>query len=145
MLSFDMDVVIDTSVFVSAMLSEGSASRRVLQSCFQGELQPVIGNALFAEYESLIGRDSVFGKTPLSFAQREEFLDNFLSVCRWVDVYYLWRPNLKDEGDNHLIELAVAGGAKAIITGNIKDFKDTELVFPDIAITTAHDFIERKE
>jgi hypothetical protein len=24
----------------------------------------------------------------------------FLSVCEWVNIYYLWRPHLKDEADN---------------------------------------------
>jgi hypothetical protein len=30
-----------------------------------------------------------------------------------------WRPNLRDEGDNHLVELAIAGGAEAIVTYNV--------------------------
>ena len=38
--------------------------------------------------------------------------DGFLSVCRWVEVFFAWRPNLPDEADNHLVELAVAGNAK---------------------------------
>ncbi len=32
-----------------------------------------------------------------------------------MTVYYGWRPNLPDEGDNHLIELALAGSAQAIV------------------------------
>ena len=44
---------------------------------------------------------------------------SFLSLCEWVPVYYLWRPNLRDEGDNHLIELAVAGRALLYSVGAI--------------------------
>ncbi|MDD5028207.1 MAG: PIN domain-containing protein [Rhodoferax sp.] len=36
--------------------------------------------------------------------------------CRLTEIYYLWRPNLRDEADNHVLELAVAAGAQAIIT-----------------------------
>ncbi|WP_368500055.1 PIN domain-containing protein, partial [Moraxella sp.] len=42
-------------------------------------------------------------------------LNALLSICEWVRIFYLWRPNLKDEGDNHLIELAVAGNANIIV------------------------------
>ena len=36
---------------------------------------------------------------------------SLISRRTWVRVYYLWRPNLPDEADNHLVELAVAGNA----------------------------------
>lgn len=38
------------------------------------------------------------------------------SVSQWVKIYYGWRPNLPDEGGNHLFELAVAGSADEIVT-----------------------------
>lgn len=67
----------------------------------------------------------------------------FLSVCDWIQVYYLWRPNLRDEGDNHLIELAVAGGAAMIVTNNVRDFQRPELRFPSIRVVAPEAF--RKE
>jgi len=33
-------------------------------------------------------------------------------------IYYGWRPNLPDEADNHLIELAMAGGIDWMPTSN---------------------------
>ncbi|MHB8253526.1 MAG: PIN domain-containing protein [Acidiferrobacter sp.] len=61
---------------------------------------------------------------------------------RWVSVYYGWRPNLRDEGDNHLIELAIAGSAVAIITHNIGDLRGGEMVFPDLRIMTPSECLE---
>ena len=58
----------------------------------------------------------------------------FLSVSQWVNIYFLWRPNLSDEADNHLIELALAGNALSIVTNNVKDFQKTELLFPHLSI-----------
>lgn len=62
---------------------------------------------------------------------------------RWVTVYYGWRPNLPDEGDNHLIELAMAGNAEAIVTFNIKDLTRGQLVMPNILIMTPAECLEK--
>jgi hypothetical protein len=51
-----------------------------------------------------------------------------------VEVYYRWRPNLPDESDNHVLELAVAAGSATILTFNRKDFSRGELQFPGVAI-----------
>jgi len=56
-----------------------------------------------------------------------------------VHVYYLWRPNLRDEGDNHIFELAVAGGAEAIVTNNVGNFRSAELRFPGLQVLASRD------
>ena len=136
MLSSDMkrNLVIDTCILVTALLSENGASREILRRCLKGEYIVNMGAALYLEYESLLSRDKVFDKCVLSQYEREELLNAFFSVCKWVNVYYLLRPNLKDEADNHLIELAVAGGCDAIVTNNVKNFKQSQLLFPEIKI-----------
>jgi predicted nucleic acid-binding protein len=48
--------------------------------------------------------------------------------------YLLWRPNLKDEADNHLIELAITGNASVLVTDNLKDFQNTQLLFSNLAV-----------
>ena len=51
-----------------------------------------------------------------------------------MPIYYLWRPNIVDEGDNFLIELALAGNAAHIVTNNIGDLQNAELNFPGLTI-----------
>ena len=48
--------------------------------------------------------------------------------------YFLWRPNLRDEGDNFLVELAVAGNSEIIVTNNVKDFEGAELAFGELRV-----------
>ena len=134
-------IVIDTNVLAGAMLREEGYNRRVMRACLENRLQPIIGQALFLEYEDVLGREALFRRSVLSPGERHELFEAFLSVCEWVRVYYVWRPNLSDEGDNHVIELAVAGGGMAMVTNNIADFPSAELRFPDLRVSTPKDFL----
>lgn len=100
-----------------------------------------MGAALFAEYEDVFGRSALLETSPLTRLEREEVFDIFLAVCKWVHVYFAWRPNLRDEGDNHLIELAIAGGAEAIVTKNKRDLLSGDLRFPHLAVLTPSEFL----
>jgi predicted nucleic acid-binding protein len=97
----------------------------------------VMGAALMAEYEDVLGRTSLFKRCRLNVRERDELLDIFLATCRWTRIYFGWRPNLKDEADNHLIELAIAGGASKVVTANVRDFVRAELLFPRLQVLTA--------
>ena len=98
--------------------------------------QPLMGAALLAEYEDVLARAPLFAKSRLSAVERAELLDIFLATCRWTRIYYGWRPNLRDEGDNHLVELAVAGGASHIVTHNLRDLRNMELKFAGLTVVT---------
>ena len=135
-------IVVDTNVFTAAVLSPAGENRRVLRACFISQAQPLMGAALFHEYEDLLARQELMKKSPLTPADRRHLFDAFLSVCEWVRVYFLWRPNLPDEGDNHLIELALAGGADIIVTNNVRDVRRGELPFPQLQILTPRQFLK---
>lgn len=134
-------IVVDTSVFISALISSQGLSRELIRRCLKGEYQPLMGNALFCEYESVIQREEIIAKCPLTTEEISALLASLMSVSEWIYIYYLWRPNLKDEADNHLIELAVAGNAQIIATHNVKDFQNAELLFPNLSILKPEEII----
>ncbi len=136
-------IVLDTSVFVAALKSEEGASRAIVRLCLMRLCQPLLGVKLFTEYEDVLGRSDLFRDSPLTPRERDELLDAFLSGCEKVPVFHLWRPNLPDEGDNHLIELAVAGSAATLVTQNTRDFRGSELRFPQLAIERPAEFMRR--
>lgn len=55
------------------------------------------------------------------------------------DIFYLWRPYLRDPDDDMVLELAVAARCSHIVTHNLRDFRDLES-FGILAITPK-DFI----
>jgi len=135
-------LVVDTNVLLAACLKDEGPSRTLIKRCLTGQYQPLIGTALFLEYEDVMSRDALFARSPLTSTERGEVFRGFLAVCRWAEVYFAWRPNLPDESDNHLFELAVAGRADALITRNLKDLTRGELRFPSIAILTPEQCLE---
>ena len=135
-------IVIDTNVLVGALIGqERSANRKLLELCLKGEYQPLISYTLFSEYEDLTNRPSILKLCKRSPEEIDILFDGLLSVCELVKIYYLWRPNLIDEDDNHLVELAIAGNAEILVTHNIKDFQQSQLKFPQLQIKQPQEII----
>lgn len=128
------NIVVDTSVLISALIGKAGPSRQILRRCLLGDFKPMMSTTLFLEYEDVHKRPHISELCPLNENEINELLKAFYSVCRWVPIHYLWRPNLKDESDNFLIELAVASNAQFIVTNNIKDLIGAELTFKGLQI-----------
>jgi putative PIN family toxin of toxin-antitoxin system len=129
-------VILDSNVLVSAFTSSEGTSRQVLRRVLNGLTEALISIPLFAEYEAVLARSETRRRCPLTAAEQIRLFDAFLSRTRLVEVYYRWRPNLPDEGDNHVLELAVAAGDAPIVTFNRRDFRGGELRFPSIVVQT---------
>ena len=143
--SIFMKIILDTNIFVGACLGS-RYDNLVIRGCLTGDFKPLVSHALLFEYEDLIGRGSVFDHpVALNFEEREILFNALYSVCRLIDVSYLWRPNLKDEGDNFIVELAVAGNANYIVTKNLKDFRQSELVFDSFKVITPKQLLENPD
>lgn len=126
--------MVDTSIIVSALIGQKGPSREIIRLCLQNKYKPLISNALFREIEDVVSRDRIKRVCPLTEVEIRELLNAFYSMCTWVPIYFLWRPNLKDEGDNFLIELAIAGNSNIIVTNNTKDLISAELKFDRLKV-----------
>jgi predicted nucleic acid-binding protein len=63
-------------------------------------------------------------------ALTEHDIDNILnyicSIANWRNVFYLWRPFLKDPKDDMVLELAATANCDFIVTYNKGDFRGVE-------------------
>ena len=139
-----MNLVIDTNVWISALISKDGTSREIIRLALLGEISPQISSALFLEYEAIMIRESIQKQCSLSLEEQNELFQAFLSTCSYNEIFYLWRPNLKDKDDDFLVELAVASNSEVIITENSKDLKSSELHF-DFKVLTPKEFIQRRK
>lgn len=139
-----MRIVVDTSVLFAGLYSRRGAAHVVLRGCLARRWTPVVTVPLAAEYEDVLNRPELRRGSNLSTADLSVFLDGFLAVSELIPVFFLWRPNLRDEGDNMVVEAAVAGRAEVIVTHNVKDFAGGDLRFDQIEILTPAALLARQ-
>ena len=125
-------IILDTNVLYAGLYSSSGASFKVLQKIESGKIQTVLSTTLLFEYEAVLKRNQKILR--LSEREIESLLDYFCMQSMHQKIYFLWRPRLPDQKDDHVLELAVASGTKFIVTHNIKDFRGAE-VFGIKAIT----------
>ena len=135
-------IVVDTSVVTAALIGHQGPNREFLRRCLLRQYKPLLGNALFAEYEDVATRDAILKLCPVAPEDIRDLLDAFCAVSEWLPIYYLWRPNLTDEADNHVLELAAAGNAQWIVTNNVRDFRNAQLSFPQIQVLTPEQILQ---
>ena len=117
-------VVIDTNVLVAGLRSRHGASFRLLSEIGNGRFHMNLSVPLVLEYEDVLLRPST-GVTLPSQAIAD-FLDYVCAAGAHHEIFFLWRPYLKDPQDDMVLELAVKSGSERIVTFNGKDFAGSE-------------------
>ncbi len=117
-----MRLVLDTDVVVAGILSPSGASRLWLDAVFRGVAAPVISVSLALQYEAVLKRPEILARSRLTAGDIDDVLDAFLKAAVHVRINYLWRPSVRDPGDEMVLEAAVNGGADWLLTFNERDF-----------------------
>lgn len=112
-------MVLDTSVLVAGWRSRTGASFEILRLIPYGLFELAVSVPLVAEYEAVVLRHRAKGQTAKHVG---DLVDYLCSVAHHQEIFYLWRPTLRDPADDMVLELAVAAQARIIITHNLKDF-----------------------
>ena len=117
-------VVIDTNVLLSALQSTKGASYRLLSLVGDNRWQLNLSVALVLEYEDVLKRTETGLK--LTHDEIDDVLDFLCARANLCEIFYLWRPHLRDPKDDFVLELAVESGCNFIVTFNVKDFAGVE-------------------
>lgn len=106
----------------SALRSDRGASNAVLMGLRQGRFEIALSVALCLEYEDVLLREP----TPLPASAIHDILDQLAAVSVHPRTSFLWRPQLRDPKDDHVLELAINGQCPYIVTFNVRDFRGSE-------------------
>lgn len=132
------NLVIDTNILVSALKSRTGASFRFFMALQAGVYTPCLSVPLFVEYEAVLKRAGLLPH--LAASDIDAVLDYLLSRASIHEIFFLWRPFLKDPKDDLVLEAAVASRSQYLVTFNQRDFADVEKVF-GIKVVTPQEFL----
>jgi len=113
-------IILDTNVLYAGLYSAAGASYQLLRLIERGHIIPVLSTALLFEYEEVLTRNKKILK--LSDRAVEDVLNGLCSRGKCQNIHFLWRPQLSDPKDDHVLELSVAAGGVDVVTHNTKDF-----------------------
>jgi putative PIN family toxin of toxin-antitoxin system len=117
-------VVLDTNVLVSALRSRQGASFKVVSLVGEKLFDIVVSVPLVVEYEAATKRQS--RQLALTHADIDDILDYFCQVGLQREIFFLWRPVLRDPKDDLVLEVAVESECDYVVTHNLRDFAGAE-------------------
>jgi putative PIN family toxin of toxin-antitoxin system len=131
-------IVIDTNVIITALKTKRGASFKLLFELDRTSFVLSISPTLIFEYESVAKRKEQ--NITISHSEIDSFLD---MICKWAEhweIFYLWRPLLKDPKDDFILELAIESHSDYIISYNKADFEGIEIF--GIKVITPKELLE---
>jgi len=110
-----MRIAIDTNVLIAALTRPRGTSARIVREWLEGRLEAVASEATIREAELVLGGGW------LARMVSPEAVDSLLAALRTRSVRVeqpapIHDLRLKDEGDLRVVEAAVSGGARYIVT-----------------------------
>lgn len=130
--------MLDTSVLVAAVRSRRGASFDLIARLGDGAFEVAVSVSLVLEYESALLRH--LPASPLDENDVRVLIDYICEVAIRQEIFFLWRPYLRDPGDDLVLELAAAAGCDAIVTHNVRDFRGAEKL--GVRILTPGQFLQ---
>jgi len=130
--------VLDTNVIVTALRSKLGVSYRLLSLLDSGKFEINLSVPVVLEYEDAAKR--LIGTSALTEQDIDAIIDYLCSIAHLREVFFLWRPFLKDPKDDMVLELAVTGQCDRIITYNAIDFEGVNQF--SIQTITPRDFLK---
>lgn len=133
-----LQIVVDTNVIVAGLRSNRGSAFQLLQLIGTGIFHINISVPLILEYQDVLLRQlSVLG---FSKEDISDLIDYFCSVGQQHEIFYLWRPTLRDPEDEMLLELAVKAQCDYLVTFNVRDFQGSDQF--GIKIVTPNEFLK---
>jgi putative PIN family toxin of toxin-antitoxin system len=112
-----MSSVVDTNVLVSGLLNPRGAPGRIVDLIVAGDVSLLVDDRILAEYHEVLRRGR--------FGFEAKDVDALLALIDATAIHVHGTPlaeRLPDEDDEPFLEVAIAGEADTLVTGNVRHF-----------------------
>lgn len=130
-----MNIVLDTNVLVSAILSPHGSPAAVLRTLLTERVRLCFDERILSEYRTVLFRDK--------FAFDRDIVEELLGFMERAGTPILTEPldlSLPDPEDQMFIEVAVFSKADFLVTGNLRHFPKS--MRERIAVVSPREFLE---
>lgn len=138
-----LQVVFDTNVLVAALRSRQGDSFTL----FDRLGTPAAGYELHVSVPRVFEDEDVLRRQApnvgLSVEDVDAVLDFVCAVAHHRQIFFLWRPALRDPGDDMVLDLAVEASVDSLVTFNTRDFAGAERF--GIRVIAPRDLLRRLE
>lgn len=117
-------IVLDTNVIIAGLRSRNGSAFRLLTLVGSERFNIHLSVPLVLEYEEVLRREIL--NLIISESDIRDFIDFHCAVATHHQVFFLWRPYLRDPKDDMVLELAVKAGCDSVVTYNTRDFAGIE-------------------
>ena len=132
-----MELVLDTNVLISGLLSARNPPGRIVDSIRSGKLSLVVDDRILAEYRTVLRRP-LFDRY-LTAAERD-WIISFLEIESRRVIAGPRIVSLPDPNDACFIEIAAEAGLP-FVTGNLKHYPEKSRV--GVIVLSPRDFVDR--
>ena len=119
-----MRIVLDTNVLVSGLLNPHGVPGRIVDLLLNGKLSLLYDDRILSEYRDVLERPYL----GIQASRSQAFLSYVRLSGERVSAQPLPVDLLPDPDDLAFAEIALAGAADALVTGNLKHFQGLEEV-----------------
>ncbi|GIW05497.1 MAG: twitching motility protein PilT [Dehalococcoidia bacterium] len=113
-----LSAVVDTNIFVSAVLSPRGTPARILAALQSSSFQLISSRDQQQELADVLAREALFGRYQVSRAERDDFIELFGLRARLVEPTKRLPVSVRDPKDSMLLAAALGGRADYLVSGD---------------------------
>ena len=136
-----MRLVLDKEAVVAALRTPIGASAAIIRAARERQVTLLASLPLVLEYQAICYQPRHLAVFGLKTEKVDKYLIAINALVEPVEAHFLCRPQLRDAGDETVLECAIKGRADAIVTFNVRDYANApprfgvEVLLPSEAIS----------